>query len=684
MISIGILAVKGCFNLVIVTDPIYGPIEAYDEEVQLMHAPFFRRLQSIKQLGVACLTFPSATHTRFEHCVGTMYVADSILGSLSKKDYKDKNAKELAKKLKEQLSIRLLRLCALLHDLGHGPFSHSIEEFLHRNPHFCLTKKELMEWIKRDDSLDIKLRQAVQHADWIWKYLPPTLVEHEDFNLIAIARQREYLVNTFRHIDGDVAFRRLLMIFSGKIEKGVPKELFKILHAIIDSDIDADKIDYLLRDTHHTGFRYSSVDLKGVIDNLCLSRFKKEQEWQIAVKKEGVLPVEALLLTRNRHFDTLTTNAKQRRFEIAFVKALEKGFNELPEQEVKKILYKTFIEFTDDVFLYYLKHKYKIDLQDQLSHANKIVPVFEARWGRFLPNVRYDLFMVWRNGEYRRAFESHLEKELFAQLKKNFVVELSFHGKLPGTLVLSAIPGFVFLYDYSVLIRDFPEVQFRNGKINIYSERQNDLRKIGDKVEILFFPPKEMIKREFYEKTIKRYLSDATEEIRSKYNDSPIKRRCRDVDRLLALMYFTEDIAKELYDEKFSNFENLGTRTQIYSYIREVDKLFNGFFSYSNKIYAVSPEFGGEFYYHQCMYEDLQILKALQLLIETPIPITQEVKKGRSTGCATMYIYTTNRRSLEIFFSPLKRPLLCAELEKIKEKYNDLKEALKEVRTRRG
>ena len=91
-----------------IRDSVYGDIRLNEFEVRIMDMPQFQRLRRIKQLGLISLIYPGATHTRFEHCVGTMH-----LGS----------------KLSEELEldsdeIELIRASGLLHDIGHGPFSH--------------------------------------------------------------------------------------------------------------------------------------------------------------------------------------------------------------------------------------------------------------------------------------------------------------------------------------------------------------------------------------------------------------------------------------------------------------------------------------------------------------------------------------------------------------------------------
>ena len=102
-----------------ITDPVHRYIRFTDVERELLDTAAFQRLRRIKQLSGAHLVYPSAQHSRFEHSLGTMHVAGYAGETLLAKGY-----------LSKEESIQELRLAALLHDIGHGPFSHLFEEIL--------------------------------------------------------------------------------------------------------------------------------------------------------------------------------------------------------------------------------------------------------------------------------------------------------------------------------------------------------------------------------------------------------------------------------------------------------------------------------------------------------------------------------------------------------------------------
>lgn len=97
-----------------VRDPIHSLIEYDEKEEKLINSSLFQRLRGVKQLALANFVYPGAHHTRFEHCIGTMHLAGRIAEKFG-----------LGKE-----KIKILRLAGLLHDIGHGPFSHVSEQIM--------------------------------------------------------------------------------------------------------------------------------------------------------------------------------------------------------------------------------------------------------------------------------------------------------------------------------------------------------------------------------------------------------------------------------------------------------------------------------------------------------------------------------------------------------------------------
>ena len=98
-------------------DPIHGLVRLTDQEMELVNSQAFQRLRRVRQLAMADLVYPGAVHTRFEHSLGTLHVAHRILDHLHRLGNVPED------------DIRIVRLAALLHDIGHGPYSH-VSEYL--------------------------------------------------------------------------------------------------------------------------------------------------------------------------------------------------------------------------------------------------------------------------------------------------------------------------------------------------------------------------------------------------------------------------------------------------------------------------------------------------------------------------------------------------------------------------
>ncbi|WP_245837629.1 HD domain-containing protein [Methanosphaera cuniculi] len=176
-----------------IRDSIHGDLHLNDFELEILDTVEMQRLRRIKQLGFTNLIYPGANHTRFEHSIGTLFLAD-----------------KLAKRLGFDSEIQqLLRICGLLHDIGHAPFSHVTERAL-KHKHETVTKQ-----IIKNSSITDKLSQKFD----------PKLV---------------------------------MNIVDGKTSYG----------KIISGDLDVDRMDYLKRDSYYTGVAYGVIDTERLIYSL--------------------------------------------------------------------------------------------------------------------------------------------------------------------------------------------------------------------------------------------------------------------------------------------------------------------------------------------------------------------------------------------------------------------------------
>lgn len=208
----------------IINDPIYGFVTLPDELVyDLIEHPFFQRLRRIKQLGLTNLVYPGALHTRFHHAIGAMYLMTEALQVLKSKGIQ----------ISEEES-RAAIIAILLHDIGHGPFSHALEHTIVKGVH------------------------------------------HEDISAM--------LMDTLnKEFNGKLTLA--IKIFKGDYKKG-------FLHQLVSSQLDMDRLDYLKRDSFFTGVS------EGVISSDRIIKMLNVVNGELVVESKGIYSVEKFLIAR--------------------------------------------------------------------------------------------------------------------------------------------------------------------------------------------------------------------------------------------------------------------------------------------------------------------------------------------------------------------------------------------------
>ena len=239
----------------IVYDPLYGFIPLTPLEWQVVRTPFFQRLRWIKQLGFSSFVFPSAEHSRFGHSIGAMHNADKILQSIGKAvDFEDLCAN---KQDKQTQFHRNVRLGALLHDIGSFAFSHTIEE-----PTSSLMADKMHS------------RGEGHHET-----LGSKIILDSDYS--------GGLTRLFQ--DNNVAPKEI-----ASLVRGDSKSL--LANQILHSEIDCDRMDYLLRDAYFTGLKYGSYDRDYLIYHM--KAMKVGNEEVLTISNNALQSVEDFLTSR--------------------------------------------------------------------------------------------------------------------------------------------------------------------------------------------------------------------------------------------------------------------------------------------------------------------------------------------------------------------------------------------------
>ncbi|MDA4845451.1 HD domain-containing protein [Hoeflea poritis] len=234
-----------------VNDPIWGTIELLPWEVALLDTPLLQRMRGVRQLGLAHLVFPGASHGRLEHIIGVVGSIEEAMRALSRQ-IERWNRDQPATQHIATISSRdryALRLAALLHDIGHGPFSHALEPVLLAEDPLggSSTQSEAVGWRE-----DIERARETLSDEYTLNY-PPSVSEiiavffvmsdalHKVFASDKILRDHNYSATELQ----DVIVAAIIGALAGP---GATH-----LSALVSSQIDADKLDYLSRDAHHAG-----------------------------------------------------------------------------------------------------------------------------------------------------------------------------------------------------------------------------------------------------------------------------------------------------------------------------------------------------------------------------------------------------------------------------------------------
>ncbi len=208
----------------IINDPVYGFITIpYEIVFDIIEHPWFQRLRRIQQLGLSNLVYPGAIHTRFNHALGAMFLMGKAINTLRSK------GKEITEKEAEAATIAII-----LHDIGHGPFSHALERTIISN------------------------------------------VSHEQLSIL-------FMKNLNKDFNNQLSLA--IDIFTNNYHK-------KFLHQLVSSQLDVDRLDYLTRDSYFTGVH------EGVIGYDRLIEMMDVENDELVIEQKGIYSVEKFIIAR--------------------------------------------------------------------------------------------------------------------------------------------------------------------------------------------------------------------------------------------------------------------------------------------------------------------------------------------------------------------------------------------------
>ncbi len=326
----------------IIHDPIWGSVVFHPWEVRIIDSPLFQRLRNVNQVGLADSTYPAARHTRFEHSLGTAAVASRMMEQL----YSDARQRPEVGQIIGDDEIYLVRLAALLHDVGHCPYSHLSEAVYGRMPEFLSIRKELIAAAGQDAS--------------------PS--PHEVFSYLIIVSDA-FADFFFRHVNypgittraqGKALLQKAANIVIGAVNCGSDGTRYSYLTNVINGNFDADKLDYTQRDSYTAGIALTyGVErflLKLVI---CKTETDGQTDYRLAITSDALSTVEELIFNRSmlyhymyRHQKILAAEAQMRDAIYALVRVGQIkhpcDFLSLNNQELSALYHSRKVPFAAD------------------------------------------------------------------------------------------------------------------------------------------------------------------------------------------------------------------------------------------------------------------------------------------------------------------------------------------------
>ena len=291
-------------RLLEITDPIHDFIRLNKTEHEIIDTPVFQRLRRIKQLSGAHLTYPGAQHTRFEHSLGVLHIASMAASSLNSKG------------LMSTDDIENIRLAALLHDIGHGPFSHLFEEVLQR-------KKQSHEEIGKQIILKSEIGDIISKSGYDKKLI----------HNLAVGQSR-----------------------------------MQYLNEIVSGALSADMMDYLLRDGYFTGAEHAKIDHHRLTHSLDVYKNK------LALDSSALVNFETMMISRFQMFKAVYFHKTVRAGEVMLLEAMSLAGNELGLSSLKMDEY---VKLTDEVILEKLMSL--PETSSDLKAARKIATDYQDR-----------------------------------------------------------------------------------------------------------------------------------------------------------------------------------------------------------------------------------------------------------------------------------------------------------------
>ena len=401
-----------------IVDPIHDFITVYQNELDIIDTPVFQRLRRIRQLAGAHLVYPGAQHSRFEHSLGTMHIANQAAVVLKEKGFLDSS------------DVENIRMAALLHDIGHGPFSHLFEEVLQN-------KKISHEQIGEKLILKSEIGDLITKAGYDKKFL-------------------------------------------SKLAFGNSK--YQFMNEIISGGLSADMMDYLLRDGYFTGAEHAKVDFMRIINSLDV------YDKKLSLDRSALYSFESMMISRYQMFKAVYFHKTVRAAEVMLLESMSLADKELglTTSNLEK-----YVELTDEFVISKLVSL--PDRNSEIKRAKQLAIEYQERkllkcvYEKVFTKPRMGKINVIALQKEIAKKSKVDESEIFIDISKTPSIPLSPSKKESQSIILSTRKDSGPKEAYELPISEIPLVSAISGfmdMLRVYT-RQKFRKKVEIAAEII-------------------------------------------------------------------------------------------------------------------------------------------------------------------------------------------------------
>lgn len=431
----------------VIFDNIHGYITLNQVETRILETLYYQRLRWIRQLGFSFYIFPGATHTRHAHALGVSHVMDRILRGL---DLAASDDRLFDPKARDERTTfhRMMRLAAMLHDIGTFPFSHSIEmAYINHWRHQAQINKP--KYTANHEVLGSHIILNTDFEGGITRILKEEGIDPVELSQIIAGNSQNLLANQLMH-----------------------------------ADVDADRMDYLIRDANHTGVKIGLFDLDFLIRALRLHEYDGQK--MLCIAEDGINVVDSFLVSRYFWYSQIIHEGTGYKFDLLAAKIceyfLENGLSYSFENLMDKVSLNPYEYFTfnDSYFMAKLheflagraRHPMISELSDMLARR---IPPAQVRVAPIKPTVI-------ESEEHRKSLIKQCQKAT-EWLKEEL------HHVDPNAWIITDIPNrdvmFTRSWDTSkkdkkaaLQSRDSVKVLTRHGELKLLVDASGSLMKI--------------------------------------------------------------------------------------------------------------------------------------------------------------------------------------------------------------